>query len=371
MNNNEYYRIIRGLASKIKDEPAKYIFEKFIEQNNFYSDQRRILSDLFFESLRFYGLLTANNNFELDEARSFVMSKDITEDDFFKIFGIPQEIAKELVRSLNDLNDYKFFLNRAPLTVRVNPMKITRERLLEILGIYNPKPTSLSPFGITLGKNVNVRQLKEFKNGYFEIQDEGSQLTYNLVAPKPKERILDLCAGTGGKSIALQSCSFNSLELHAFDISKSRLDILKKRAKLLEIKIKFPTKLQNGYYDKVLIDAPCSGSGVIRRDVDNLIRLNKAKLDELIKTQKGLLEESIRLVKKGGLVIYVTCSFLKCENEDNIEYLMDKFRNLEIVNVREVFDKNISDKLHQERYYKTIPNEFGMDGFFGVVIKVL
>lgn len=105
--------------------------------------------------------------------------------------------------------------------------------------------------------------------------------------------------------------------------------------------------------------------------MDNLIRLNRGRLDELIRTQRDLLEQSIRLVKKGGLIIYATCSFLKCENEENIEYMTGKYGNLEILDVREVLDRNIVDKLYLNRFYKTIPNEFGMDGFFGAILKVL
>ncbi|MGB9732171.1 RsmB/NOP family class I SAM-dependent RNA methyltransferase [Calditerrivibrio nitroreducens] len=370
MNSENYLDIIKKLALQIKNEPARYVFDKFISENNFNSNIRRRLGDLFFESIRYYRRLVEDPDFNLEQVKNEVCSKDLTIQDLSDIFGLNGEIAEYVSESLNDINDYKFLLSRGPLTLRVNPMKMTRDRLLSLLKDFKPIKTEISPFGIKLNSNINVRQLQEFKKGFFEIQDEASQLVYNLVAPKPNEKILDLCAGTGGKSIALQSCSYNTLDLHATDISNDRLTILKKRSKVLGLKIKVVNNPFQHFYDKVLLDVPCSGSGVIRRDVDNLIRMDKDRLLELVKTQRILLNKAINFVKKGGVIVYVTCSFLKKENEENIEYILNEYRNLRFVEVCDILDANIVKKLNLKSYFKTFPRYYAMDGFFGAVLRV-
>ncbi|ADR19887.1 RsmB/NOP family class I SAM-dependent RNA methyltransferase [Calditerrivibrio nitroreducens] len=370
MNSENYLDIIKKLALQIKNEPAKYLFDKFISEKNFNSNIRRRLGDLFFESIRYYRRLVEDPDFNLEQVKNEVCSKDLTLQDLTDIFGLNDEIAEYVNESLNDLNDYKFLLSRGPLTLRVNPMKMTRDRLLSFLNDFKPIKTEISPFGIKLNSNINVRQLQEFKKGFFEIQDEASQLVFNLVAPKPNEKILDLCAGTGGKSILLQSCSFNTLDLHSYDISKSRLAVLQKRAKILGLKVKIVEKPSLHYYDKVLIDAPCSGSGVIRRDVDNLLRMDKDRLLELVKTQRMLLNKAINFVRKGGVIIYFTCSFLRKENEENIEYILNEYRNLRLVEVCDILDANIVEKLNLKSYFKTYTKYYGMDGFFGAVLRV-
>ena len=191
-----------------------------------------------------------------------------------------------------------------------------------------------------------------------------------LVNPKPGEKILDLCAGKGGKSIAIQSQSFNTLLLDAYDISQERLLVLKKRANLLGLHINFPKVLKQNYYDKVLIDAPCSGCGVIRREVDNLSKLTPLKLDLLTHTQQELIEKGLTYLKYGGLLIYATCSFLKMENEEQIDYIVQKYqRDIDIILFSEVLDKSIAKHFPSSNFFKTSPKLFGMDGFFVIVLK--
>jgi len=370
MNKSEMIHIIKSLAKSLPEEPARYLFDKYIKKFDFNSTTRRTISDLFFESIRYYGILTKYEDFDIDEIKRSVLNKNLNIDDLVEIFGISKDIAVIISESLDDLNLYKFFLNRAPLTIRINPMKTTRDMLIYQLSQYDPLKTRLSPFGLIFNNHINVRQLSQFKQGLFEIQDEASQLIYNIVAPKPNEKILDLCAGTGGKSILLQSCSFNSLDLHAHDISQPRLEILQKRANILGIKITTPKKINTNFYDKVLIDAPCSGSGVIRRDVDNMIRLTPKKLYDLIQTQRNLIEQAISLVKSGGLIIYVTCSFLNIENEDNINYALNRFPFLELIDIKTILDPHIASNINLQTFYKTSPNNFNMDAFFAAVLKV-
>lgn len=360
------------LISKIKTEPAKYIFEKFLQVNNLNSHIRREISDLFFDSVRFYGIVSKGLGFHFEDIKRELRSRDITENDLVDIFGIDSTIVKKVSESLKDLNDYKYFIERAPLTVRVNSHKTTREIVFSKMKTkYNIEKTKVSPYGLIFDNHINVKQMDEFKQGMFEIQDEASQLVTFLVAPKPGERILDLCAGTGGKSIAIQSSSFNSVKLDACDISQKRLNILLKRSKLLGLNINLPKNLIGKVYDKVLIDAPCSGSGTIRRDVDNLLMLDSKKLDNLLNNQRKLLYNSLSLVKKGGVIIYVTCSFLMNENELQIERFLDSNKDrVELIPINEIMDSYICNQINSDIFFKTSPAYHGMDAFFGAVIRV-
>jgi len=185
-----------------------------------------------------------------------------------------------------------------------------------------------------------------------------------LVNPKPGEKILDLCAGKGGKSIAIQSQSFNTLLLDAYDISQERLLVLKKRANLLGLHINFPKVLKQNYYDKVLIDAPCSGSGVIRREVDNLSKLTSLKLDLLTHTQQELIEKGLTYLRRDGLLIYITCSFLYPENERQIELIKTKYGNtIHIIPFNQLLDRSTARYLPYSDFLKTSPKIFKMDSF--------
>lgn len=372
MEKNQTKYQISELMGRIKTEPAKYLFEKYLRKNKLNSRLRRDISDLFFDAVRFYGIANKVLDPDFNSIRKEIASKDLSFDDLTDIFGIDPDIAKKVSESLEDLNEYKYFIERAPLTVRVNSHKVTRDMVIsKLYGKYYMEKTEISPYGIILDGHENVRQIEEFKKGMFEIQDEASQLITFLVAPKPKEKILDLCAGTGGKSIAIQSSSFNSVDLDAYDISQQRLDILRKRSKLLGLNVNFPRNLTGKLYDKVLIDAPCSGSGTIRRDVDNLLMLNTKKLDDLLNTQRYLLEYALPLVKKGGIIIYVTCSFLRDENEIQIEKFLDSYHGkVELIPVSNILDSYILKKIKLEIFFKTSPRYCRMDAFFGAVIRV-
>ncbi|MCX8084244.1 MAG: RsmB/NOP family class I SAM-dependent RNA methyltransferase [Calditerrivibrio sp.] len=366
-----YHTIIKELLTNIKSIPARVIFENYIRSNNLHSSARKTISDLFFDAVRYYGAFQSKDISYLNKLKNELTDKDLKPTDFEDLFGLDKYVAEEVMRSLPNLNTYKFFLSRAPLTIRVNPQKTTREQLMVKLMRYKPLPTKLSPFGIILEERTNVRQLNEFKKGMFELQDEGSQLIYNLMTPKPGEKVLDLCAGTGGKSLMLQSCTYNTLYLDAYDISSKRLAVLKKRADIAGVKVNPIKAPKERSYDKVLIDAPCSGSGVLRRDVDNLLRLNGDILSQLINIQRNLLEQSITLVKNNGLIFYVTCSFLKCENEENIEYIINKHKEkISLIPAEDILEPHITKSLDLSFYLKTFPNSIGMDGFFGAVLRV-
>ncbi|MCB4203976.1 RsmB/NOP family class I SAM-dependent RNA methyltransferase [Deferribacterales bacterium Es71-Z0220] len=345
---------------------AKNVLDDYIREKRFNSTIRNALTDYFFKALRFYGLFSSGHDIENDETITELIAKTKYNENFpSKIIGVNNFVSKKIFENL-DKDTFLSFLQRAPLTIRVNSLKTTREYLKVKYPFF--ENTGISPFGLYTTKHTNLRQLDEFKKGFFEIQDEASQLIYFLVNPKHSEKILDMCAGTGGKTLSLLSTGL-SPDIYAYDISFNRLKVLEKRVRLNKFNIKLLKKL-SGRYNKVLIDAPCSGSGSIRRDVDVLLRLNEEKLNNFIANQRELFDKAYHLTEKGGFVIYVTCSFFKEENEKQVEYFLNNY-NIKLVEVSTLFDNHMKKSLQAKTYYKTNPLLSNMDGFFGAVFKIL
>jgi len=345
---------------------ARNLLDDFIRGKRFNSTIRNEVTDYFFKALRYYGLFSAGHNIENDENIGELIANTEYDEHFpSKIIGVNKFVSKIIFENLNK-DTFLSFLQRAPLTIRVNSLKTTREYLKEKYPFF--ENTNISPFGLYTLKHINLRQLEEFKRGYFEIQDEASQLIYFLVNPKYSEKILDMCAGTGGKTLSLLSTGLNP-HIYAYDISFNRLKVLEKRVRLNNFKVKLLKRL-SGHYNKTLIDAPCSGSGSIRRDVDVLLRLNEEKLKNLVTTQRELFDKAYQLTEKGGYIIYVTCSFFKEENEEQVEYFLNHY-NIKLVEVSTLFDSHINKSLQTTTYYKTNPLLSNMDGFFGAIFKIL
>jgi len=359
---------VKSLINKAAAENivAKNLLDDFIRGKRFNSTIRNEVTDYFFKALRYYGLFSAGHNIENDEnIKELIANTEYDEHFPSKIIGVNKFVSKIIFENLNK-DTFLSFLERAPLTIRVNSVKTTREYLREKYSFF--ENTNISPFGLYTLKHINLRQLDEFKKGYFEIQDEASQLIYFLVNPKYSEKILDICAGTGGKTLSLLSTGLNP-DIYAYDISFNRLKVLEKRVRLNNFKVKLLKRL-SGHYNKTLIDAPCSGSGSIRRDVDVLLRLNEEKLKNLVATQREIFDKAYQLTEKGGYIIYVTCSFFKEENEKQVEYFLNHY-NINLVEVSTLFDSHINKSLQTTTYYKTNPLLSNMDGFFGAVFKIL
>ncbi|UOD35385.1 RsmB/NOP family class I SAM-dependent RNA methyltransferase [Deferribacteraceae bacterium V6Fe1] len=366
--SDNVYTQIKALIDKTVTENliAKNVLDNFIREKRFNSTIRNEATDYFFKALRYYGLFSNGHDIENDENVAEIIANTEYDEHFpSKIIGVNKFVSKKIFENL-DKDTFLSFLQRAPLTVRVNSLKTTREFLKEKYPFF--ENTEISPFGLYTLKHINLRQLDEFKKGYFEIQDEASQLIYFLVNPKYSEKILDMCAGTGGKTLSLLSTGLNP-DIYAYDISFNRLKILEKRVRLNKFNVKLLKKL-SGRYNKILIDAPCSGSGSIRRDVDVLLRLNEEKLNNLIDTQRKIFDKAYQLAEKGGYIIYVTCSFFKEENEEQVEYFLNHYK-IKLVDVNTLFDSHINKSLKTTTFYKTNPLLSNMDGFFGAVFKIL
>ena len=238
---------------------------------------------------------------------------------------IPDWIKGELSPLVID-SEWPALLERAPLDLRVNVARTTRDEMLARL--EGAERTAISPWGIRLPADTPVDQCPEFQAGLVEIQDEGSQLIAFACDPDGDERILDLCAGAGGKALALASAAPDAVIL-ATDSSRVRLSRLPERAERAGARIE--TRLLNppnelaelddwrGTTDIVLVDAPCSGSGTWRRNPEGRWRLTPDRLDRVVALQSRLLDIAAELVRPGGRLIYAVCSILSREGAGQID----------------------------------------------------
>lgn len=265
-------------------------------------------------------------------------------------------------------------LKPAPSDVRINPLKTTREAVLEALHKegMNAEPTPLSPLGIRVQGRPALAQLDLYKNGAIEIQDEGSQLIALLVDAKPGQAVVDFCAGAGGKTLALAAMMENKGRVIACDVLEKRLEKAKlrfRRAGLHNIDTRVLVnekdqwiKHSAGKYDRVLVDAPCSGSGTWRRNPDAKWKMLGPSLASLRESQKNILAAAARLVKNGGRLIYATCSLLAEENQQQVETFLAEHPSFRLVPVASILPALTGDTMQQT------PAQHQTDGFFCAVL---
>ncbi len=252
----------------------------------------------------------------------------------------------------------------APTTVRTNTLLTSRDALQDELWSEGCK-TSLSlisPEALVLERRVNVFSLPAFKRGAFEVQDEASQ----LIAPfaeirKTAIKVLDTCAGAGGKTLHLSVLMKNRGEIFATDVDPRKLDALQQRASrsgAQNIRVVLPDDKEKAFSDKaawfdlVLVDAPCTGTGTLRRNPGIKWLLTEQMIVELISKQRAILEENLHFVKRGGTLLYATCSLLREEGEDQVEWLTGKYPEFTL-----------------EEILRTRPDEKGCDGFFAARLR--
>lgn len=249
---------------------------------------------------------------------------------------------------------------QAPITVRINPSKTTREDLLnKWRSEFSVKSTSISKWGIVFEKRINFYELPEFKNGLFEVQDEASQLIADLIEVKEGERVLDFCAGAGGKTLAFAHKMNHKGQIYLHDIRAFALAEAKKRLRRAGIQnaqtllsTSSEKKQLKNKMDWVLVDAPCSGSGTIRRNPDLKWKFDPSNLPGLINDQRKIFGEAIEYLSPKGRIVYATCSILHEENEQQLQYFEDKFKLKRV-----------------KAPFQSLPAKGEMDGFFGAVFE--
>jgi 16S rRNA (cytosine967-C5)-methyltransferase len=248
----------------------------------------------------------------------------------------------------NALQEMQALIQRAPLDIRVNALKTTREEVATALAHHNPVPTPFSTLGLRFtigedGRGPSLQSEERFQLGDYEIQDEGSQLTVALSGVKEGQRVVDLCAGAGGKTLALGVAMKNTGEILASDVDTRRLAPLHQRvqrAGITNVSVRAPKNRDDdalidmrGKADLVFVDAPCTGSGTWRRNPDAKWRLTINSLNDRVKDQATVLARGARLVKKGGCLIYVTCSILPEENDQSLKAFLATHGHFEVVSM--------------------------------------
>ena len=263
-----------------------------------------------------------------------------------------------------------------PLDLRVNPIKSSRAALLREMAQMGlkAKPTPLAPDGIRLPARLALGLLPGLKTGEVEIQDEGSQLIALLVGAKPGDRVVDFCAGAGGKTLSVAAQMRNKGHLVACDINETRLKRCAervRRAGLHNVETRLLTsetdrwvKRHKAGFDRVLIDAPCSGTGTWRRNPDARWRAPDLGIAALVALQARILASAARLVKPGGRLVYATCSLLCEENEDQVAAFLAAHPAFRLVPV----DK-VAPHLGEADHLSLTPARHGTDGFFAAVLE--
>jgi 16S rRNA (cytosine967-C5)-methyltransferase len=270
---------------------------------------------------------------------------------------------------------------RAPLTVRANHLKNTRDELAAILdGEGVPShPSPLAPDALELNTHVNAYGLAAFKQGRFELQDAGSQLVAEVTAPPPRGTVVDACAGAGGKTLALGALLQNRGRLVAFDVSDKKLQELRDRARragLTNVQAvavdEAPNDLELTLRDKadrVLCDVPCSGLGTLRRNPEARWRLSPADLDELPAVQRAILERYAPLVAPGGRLIYATCTVSTVENDGVVDAFLAAHPEFVEVPVKEILGRARAEAVGDGRRLRILPHVHDADGFFAAVLR--
>jgi 16S rRNA (cytosine967-C5)-methyltransferase len=268
----------------------------------------------------------------------------------------------------------------APLDLRVNSLLASRAEVLAQFARENiaAQPTPYAPFGIRLADKPALQRHPLFTAGKIEVQDEGSQLLSLLVAPKRHEMIVDFCAGAGGKTLALGALMHTQGRLYAFDVSEQRLQRLKPRLKRSELSNVHPQLIRNendarikrlaGKIDRVLVDAPCSGFGTLRRNPDLKWRQTEAGIAELAAKQRAILTAAATLLKPGGRLVYATCSFLRAENQDIVTDFLAAHSGFRLMPANAILAQQ-KIMLDTGEYLQLWPHHHGCDGFFAAVME--
>jgi len=269
----------------------------------------------------------------------------------------------------------------APLDLRVNTLKAPREGVLDRLDHDEiaAQPTKFSPFGVRLREKPALNQHPMFLDGAVEVQDEGSQLLGMLMEPRRGEMVVDFCAGAGGKTLQMGAAMGSSGRLYAFDVSDKRLANLGPRLKRSGLSNVFPQRIANendakvkrlrGKIDRVLVDAPCTGLGTLRRNPDLKFRQTVEGIAELNAKQRSILAAAAGLVKPGGRLVYGTCSLLVEENESIVNEFLAAHPDFQLVKASDVLERQGVKVPGMGEFLQLRPHVHDTDGFFAAVME--
>jgi len=297
---------------------------------------------------------------------------------------LPDWVIERLRRTMDDealLELARGLQRAAPLDLRVNTLKAPREGVLDRLAFdeIDAEPTRYSPLGVRLREKPALNDHPMFLDGAVEVQDEGSQLLGLLVEPRRGEMVVDFCAGAGGKTLQMGAAMNSTGRLYAFDVSDKRLEKLAPRLKRSGLSNVFPQRIASendakvkrlrGKIDRVLVDAPCTGLGTLRRNPDLKARQTAEGLAELNAKQRAILESAAALVKPGGRLVYGTCSLLSEENEDIVADFLAKHPDFHTVAARDVLKRQGVSVPGTDDFLRLYPHVHDTDGFFAAVLE--
>ncbi|MCW4115928.1 RsmB/NOP family class I SAM-dependent RNA methyltransferase [Aurantimonas sp. MSK8Z-1] len=305
---------------------------------------------------------------------------------------IPDWLSRELEAQFGEawIAEAQALAERPPLDLRANRLKADRDKVLKALDGEGALPSRLAPDGVRIapiagdGRHPNVQVEAAFQKGWFEIQDEGSQLAALLSGAASGEQVLDLCAGAGGKTLALAAQMDNHGQVHAYDSDKQRLAPIYERlnrAGARNVQVHPPradlADLQ-GRMDLVLVDAPCTGTGTWRRRPDAKWRLSDAALSRRTDEQDRVLDQATSFVRPGGRLVYVTCSMLRSENAARVEALLARNPEISVLDAAAAWGERVGSDAGADALVQPIaggsvltmtPRRTGTDGFFVAILQ--
>lgn len=305
-------------------------------------------------------------------------------DDLNTAAELPEWLVKHLQAHYSDeviLAFGRSISRPAPLDLRVNIAQAKRDKVLESLqneGLA-AEATPFSPWGIRLQDKTALNKHPLFLDGTLEVQDEGSQLLALLTGAKRGEMVVDFCAGAGGKTLAIGAMMANKGRIYAFDIAEKRLANLKPRMVRAGLTNIHPERISsehdprigrlNGKADRVLVDAPCSGLGTLRRNPDLKYRQSPETVSNLLEQQHSILNAAAALVKEQGRLVYATCSILPEENELQVERFLSEHPEFELLDCAELLRATKVNGLDTGKYLRMDTAEHHTDGFFAAVMQ--
>jgi len=303
---------------------------------------------------------------------------------------IPEWLVPSFERVFGDrvVEEGRALARRAPVDLRANTLKADRERILKALSRFGAEPTPMSPVGVRIpppagpGRTPNVEAEPGHGKGWFEIQDEASQIAALLSGAAPRRQVLDLCAGAGGKTLAMAAVMQNTGQIYAYDADRVQLRPIFERlkragvrnAQVLPAGDEEAVRALGARFDVVLVDAPCTGSGVWRRRPDAKWRVKPQNLADRQKEQQEVLELAAPLVKPGGRLVYVTCSVLPEENKDQVTAFLERQPEFSLQPYAESWTAYIGDTppASADGSSDTLlltPATHGTDGFFIAILE--
>jgi 16S rRNA (cytosine967-C5)-methyltransferase len=303
---------------------------------------------------------------------------------------IPEWLLPAFMRTfgVNAGHEGQALARRAPVDLRVNSMKADREKVLKALAEYGATETLRAPLGVRLpapegpGRTPNVEADAAHGKGWFEVQDEGSQIAAALSGAGPRQQVMDLCAGAGGKTLAMAAAMQNTGQIYAYDSDKGQLRPIFERLKRAGVRNAQVMNAGNtteldaiaGRFDVVLVDAPCTGSGTWRRRPDAKWRVTPQNLEQRLADQRAVLTLARSLVKPGGRIVYVTCSVLPEENYDQVDAFLKDAPEFSILPTAAVWAATLGGEAPRSADGRTdtlllTPACHGTDGFFVAVMQ--